>query len=273
LRYLNPTALGKSDPLFGRDIAFYIFQLPLLKSLYQGSMAALGLCAILSALLYIFDGKVAAGENGVAADPQVKPHLFTLLGLILPLKAWGYRLNMYALLYSGRGAAYGAGFTDVHVVLPVLKVLLVVAALSAVFVLLSGYRIVPIEQSLIYVQPLYLKAAQGEIPQLKRVLAACGDQIVMEANLERSLSRLFGEGRAAAPALKAGDRLRKAESREPLSAQQALARRAMQHLQRVRESYRRDDWAGFGEELKKLEETLQQLGNRRDSAGSKSHEP
>ncbi|MCS6862478.1 MAG: UPF0182 family protein [Abditibacteriales bacterium] len=140
LRYLHPTPFGTTDPLFDKDIAFYVFQLPLLKAVYKGALVLLGLCAIVSALLYVFDGKVAASESGIAADPQVKPHLLTLVGLMLLVKAWGYRLNMFDLLYSPRGVAYGASYTDVHVVLPVLKVLMVVAALSAVFVLISGYR-------------------------------------------------------------------------------------------------------------------------------------
>jgi uncharacterized membrane protein (UPF0182 family) len=140
LRYLHPTGFGKQDPLFGKEIAFYVFQLPLLKALYSGGLVALGFSAIVAALLYVFDGKVAASERGIVADPQVKPHLLTLLGLLLLLKGVGYRLNMYDLLYSGRGAAYGASYTDVHVVLPVLHVLLVVALLSGVFVIVSGYR-------------------------------------------------------------------------------------------------------------------------------------
>jgi hypothetical protein len=140
LRYLQPTAFGKADPLFNKDIAFYVFQLPLLKAVYKGALVLLGLCAVVSALLYVFDGKMAANENGVAASPQVKPHLLSLVGLMLLVKAWGYRLNMFDLLYSPRGVAYGASYTDVHIVLPVLKVLLALAALSAAFVLISGYR-------------------------------------------------------------------------------------------------------------------------------------
>lgn len=140
LRYRNPTAFGTVDPLFGKDLGFYIFQLPLLKTLYSGALAVLGLCVLVAAALYVFDGKVVAGERSLAADRQVKPHLFALLGLVLLLKAWGYRLTMYDLLYSARGAAYGASYTDVHVVLPVLKVLLLLTALSGTFVLVSGYR-------------------------------------------------------------------------------------------------------------------------------------
>jgi len=140
LRYANPTAFDKADPLFGKDIGFYVFQLPLLKALYSGALVALGVCFILSVLLYIFDRRIAADQTSVVAAPQVKPHLFTLLGLMLLVKAWGYRLSMYDLLYSSRGVAYGASYTDVHVDLPVLKVLLVVAALCAAVVLVSGYR-------------------------------------------------------------------------------------------------------------------------------------
>jgi uncharacterized membrane protein (UPF0182 family) len=140
LRFLHPTEFGKKDPLFGNDIAFYVFQLPLLKALYSRMLVALGLCVIVVALLYVFDEKVAANDRGIMADPRVKPHLFILLGLMLLLKAVGYRLNMVDLLYSPRGVAYGASYTDVHVVLPVLKLLLVMAAFSGVFLILSGYR-------------------------------------------------------------------------------------------------------------------------------------
>lgn len=140
LRYANPTTFGKSDPLFGKDIGFYVFQLPLLKALCSGAMVALGVCLIVSVLLYIFDRKIAADQTSVVAAPQVKRHLFTLLGLMLLVKAWGYRLSMYDLLYSSRGVAYGASYTDVHVDLPVLKVLLLLAALCAAFVLVSGFR-------------------------------------------------------------------------------------------------------------------------------------
>ncbi|MBI3947420.1 MAG: UPF0182 family protein [Armatimonadetes bacterium] len=140
LRFRNPVAFGKSDPLFAKDIAFYVFQFPLLKAVYGAVLAALGLSALVAAALYVWEGKVVASQNEIAVDPMVKPHLFSLLALMLLVKAVGYRLNMYELLYSPRGVAYGASYTDVHVVLPVLKVLLVLAALSAVFLFVSAFR-------------------------------------------------------------------------------------------------------------------------------------
>ena len=53
---------------------------------------------------------------------------------------------------------------------------------------------IPIEQSLLYVQPLYLAAEKGSLPELKRVIVAFGNQIAMEENLEASLAQLFGTG-------------------------------------------------------------------------------
>ncbi|MEZ4239142.1 MAG: UPF0182 family protein [Myxococcota bacterium] len=57
---------------------------------------------------------------------------------------------------------------------------------------LGTLLVIPIEESLIYVQPLYLRAAQGSIPELKRVIVAYGDRIAMTATLEEGLAKLFG---------------------------------------------------------------------------------
>lgn len=57
LLYLHPTEFGQKDPLFNNDLGFYVFQFPLLKSLYRLFMLAMGLCVVLSAAVYIFDEK------------------------------------------------------------------------------------------------------------------------------------------------------------------------------------------------------------------------
>src|SRR5689334_719569 len=54
--------------------------------------------------------------------------------------------------------------------------------------------VIPIEESLIYVRPLYLRAQGGRIPELTRVIVAYQNQIVMEETLEGALDRLFGAG-------------------------------------------------------------------------------
>ena len=51
--------------------------------------------------------------------------------------------------------------------------------------------VIPVEESLIYVRPLYLRASGGRIPELRRVVVAHGNSIVMEATLDAALRRLF----------------------------------------------------------------------------------
>ena len=141
LFYLHPTEFGQKDPLFNNDLGFYVFQFPLLKSLYRLFMLAMGLCVVLSAAVYIFDERVAVTEHGqFIILPRVRRHLLTLLGIMLLAKALSYRLNMYDLLYSQRGVAAGASYTDVHILLPVLWVLTVAAGAAGIGVIWFGYR-------------------------------------------------------------------------------------------------------------------------------------
>jgi uncharacterized membrane protein (UPF0182 family) len=121
---------------------------------------------------------------------------------------------------------------------------------------------IPLDQSLIYVQPLYLAASeQGALPELRRVIVAHGNRIAMEPTLEQSLSRIFGArlppittavlppATDAAPPPPPGDR--------------AIAQRALDIYQRAQEALRRGDWAAYGSEQKRLEETLRELTGAR----------
>ena len=60
-------------------------------------------------------------------------------------------------------------------------------------VTLGTLLVIPIEESLIYVQPLYIKAESGQIPELKRVIVAYENQIAMEETLDKALGRIFGQ--------------------------------------------------------------------------------
>jgi len=126
-------------------------------------------------------------------------------------------------------------------------------------VLRGSLLAIPIEDSLIYVQPIYLSAEQGALPELRRVIVAFGNQIAMEPTLEQSLQRIFG------------GRIRGEESGEPraadgakrdavsASAMSPLAQRAWDAWQKGQEALRRGDWAAYGQAQKQLEETLRQL--------------
>jgi uncharacterized membrane protein (UPF0182 family) len=121
-------------------------------------------------------------------------------------------------------------------------------------VILGNLLVIPIEESLIYVQPLYLRAAGGRIPEMKRVVVAHQNRVVMEETLEAGLTQLFGgsvETTAAATA--------PAGAARPDGRGADLARRAAELYQRAIEAQRSGDWARYGEELSRLGEVLRRL--------------
>ena len=110
-------------------------------------------------------------------------------------------------------------------------------------VIRGNLLVVPIENSILYVSPLYLRAKTGQLPELKRVIAAYGDRVVMEETLAGALAALFKD---AAPAS------------SPPAAQASIiaggpvddrAREALSHYDRAIERLKAGDWGGFGAEL------------------------
>jgi uncharacterized membrane protein (UPF0182 family) len=112
---------------------------------------------------------------------------------------------------------------------------------------------IPIEKSLLYVQPLYLAASQGSLPELKRVIVAFGNRIVMEETLEQSLQRIFGAktGQEPAPASVTA-------TEAPLE-KRNLPAQALEHFRRSQEFLKQGNWGGYGEELKKVEALLKEM--------------
>jgi uncharacterized protein len=123
--------------------------------------------------------------------------------------------------------------------------------------------VIPIEQSLLYVQPLYLQAEGGRIPELKRVVVAFQNQVVMRETLDAALAELFGgttRARSEAPVAGApaektapGAEAANAEVRAQLDEARQLYRAAL-------EAQRAGDWARYGEEIKRLGDILERLG-------------
>ena len=127
--------------------------------------------------------------------------------------------------------------------------------------------VLPIEGALIYVQPLYLRAQGGRIPELKRVVAAHEGRVSMAATLDSALIALFGrETRAAdtttivTESSSPADSTRLTIPAAGLSADAAqLVRQARAHFDRARAAQRSDDWATYGAEMRRLGEVLRQL--------------
>jgi uncharacterized membrane protein (UPF0182 family) len=128
--------------------------------------------------------------------------------------------------------------------------------------------VIPIEESLIYVRPLYLKAAGGQIPELKRVIVAYQNNIVMDDTLNAALAKIFPGGAAAPSTAVAAAEPQTPPSPAPgerpaASAETAaLAEQARGHYDRAIQAQREGNWALYGEEIRKLGEVLQRMRNR-----------
>jgi uncharacterized membrane protein (UPF0182 family) len=119
-------------------------------------------------------------------------------------------------------------------------------------VIRGSLLVIPIEKSLLYVQPLFLAADKAALPELKRVIVAFGDQVVMEENLELALQRLFGGKKTAAAVAGTIPADSKASPAQ-------LAKEAMSIYEKATNLQRQGNWAGYGEELRKLEQVLKQM--------------
>lgn len=120
-------------------------------------------------------------------------------------------------------------------------------------VIRGSLLVIPIERSLLYVQPLYLAAADKVgLPELRRVIVAYENDVVMEENLELALQRLFGVKKTIV-----GKADRTAEDTKTTTTD--IAKEAMRVFERAIELQRQGNWAGYGEEIKKLEQVLKKM--------------
>ena len=174
LLLLNPTSFGLEDPLYNRDLGFFVFQLPALRTLYNWLMTALALSLALTAVSYVLYRGLQYSPRGIFLAPRARFHLLILIAALLAVKAAGYVLDSYDLLYASGGAAFGAGYTDVYVSLPALRILtvaaLIAAALSAVQITRPGfaYLLVGIA-GLVLVHVIGLSAAPAMVQRFRVV--------------------------------------------------------------------------------------------------------
>ena len=125
-------ALGQQDPLFGIDLGFYLFRLPFNWFLYYLALVAVIVCLLSAVFLYLVEGGVWVSPRGPKVMGAARTHLMVLAAVLFVVFAYRVRLAMYGLLFSPRGLIYGAGYSDVHATLPVLRVELFLCLLTAV---------------------------------------------------------------------------------------------------------------------------------------------
>ncbi len=127
--------------------------------------------------------------------------------------------------------------------------------------------VIPIEEALLYIRPLYLRASGGRIPELKQVIVAYQNEIAMEETLDGALSRLFGSGAGAPPSRTPplGTLIADAGAAPPAPGASdeptGLVSQAGDHYRRALRAQRDGDWAQYGQAIEQLGEVLEQLGS------------
>ncbi|MDM8530980.1 UPF0182 family protein [Anaerolineales bacterium HSG25] len=138
LSYLYQKQFGITDPVFDMDASFYVFSLPVYSFMQSWILVALflGLFASLAVYALAQQNTIAEGRLPVIL-PHIQLHLSVIGALIFLTFAWGHWLSLFSLLYSDRGVAFGASYTDINVTMPALWTMVAMAIIAATVLLLN----------------------------------------------------------------------------------------------------------------------------------------
>ena len=141
LRFLRATPFGVSDPLFGRDIGFYVFQLPFIRYIYGWLMAVLILTALATGFIYLLRRSLLfIPPKSLQWAPAARAHLLALGAALFFLATLGFWLDLNEILYVKRGVVFGPGYTDVTTQLWVLRLLMALCPLAGLSIVYFIFR-------------------------------------------------------------------------------------------------------------------------------------
>jgi uncharacterized membrane protein (UPF0182 family) len=141
LKGMNGVPLGARDPLFNRDISFYLFRLPLISGVLNTLITLTLLSLVATAVMYWLRSEITLPPRRASAKPKAARHLgglLVLLFVLLAIRTW--IVDTSGLLFSTTGPLIGASYTDVHIALPGLYICGIVGVLAAVWVLFGILR-------------------------------------------------------------------------------------------------------------------------------------
>ena len=128
--FTNPVEFGEIDPVFGRDLSFYVFRLPFLSFVVSWFFAAFIIIGIITGIWHYINGGIRLQTVDRRSTPQVKAHISVILAVLAALKAADYYLQRFELLSSTQGFRRGAFFTDLQASLPAIELLLLISLFS-----------------------------------------------------------------------------------------------------------------------------------------------
>jgi len=192
LEFINRTQFNIADPIFGKDISFYVFTLPFLNSLLGYVILLIVSFIIITVLFYLLMPRIYAPAEGslydyneIAARPNLKSifrkdlvkyglkklavlgfSFFVLLGFYFYLKG-------FYLMYSSRGIAFGASYADINVTLLGYRAIIIIALIGAP---IFFYGIMKGKKVLMFIVPILIAA----VFVVSSVTALVVQQLVVE---------------------------------------------------------------------------------------------
>ncbi|RKY83104.1 UPF0182 family protein, partial [candidate division KSB1 bacterium] len=138
LKFLNQTPFNLSDPIFHKDISFYVFTLPFLQLVQVWFLSSFILILIVSGIVFIITKGAFYDNKRIVISGYMRAHLSIIIGIIMLLIAWKFYLKIFETLYSTRGVAYGASYVDINALLLSYKILSIVSIISGILFFISA---------------------------------------------------------------------------------------------------------------------------------------
>src|SRR5712671_1665284 len=181
LQFLYRVPFGADDPLYNKDIGFYLFVLPAYIIIKNWMLLTLVLSALFAGMIYRVHGDIEYDIHHRSMSPTAIAHGSALLGLLFIVEAASYGLDRYLLLYGDNGVVGGASYTDIHVGLPGLWLMVglsIIAAFTAwANIRVRTYRLLAAAFILVGVGSVVLS---GIVPRLFRYLVVKPTELQLE---------------------------------------------------------------------------------------------
>lgn len=140
MQFTNAVDFGRSDPLFNKDVGFYVFKLDFLRFLFRSSFYAVVIAIVASILVHMYQEAIRIAGNTLQTIYRARAHVYGLVAGALVLKIWGYHLDQLGLVLARRGGSFsGASYADVNGRLPVMYALMALCLAGAI-VLITQIR-------------------------------------------------------------------------------------------------------------------------------------
>ncbi len=140
LAWVRQAGWGVADPLFGRDLSFYVFSLPIYFRVIDFLLLITTWSIALVLLGYVLAGSIRVRERRLLVVEEARLHFVVLAAIVVFLLGARYWLGRYGLLLDGTGIGGGLGYTDVHARLPARRILAMLAVLGSVGLLYGAWR-------------------------------------------------------------------------------------------------------------------------------------